>query len=33
MQSSQGDLLVITIYDERKEKTSIYGGDAAEFCK
>jgi hypothetical protein len=33
MQSPQGDLLVLTIYDERKEETTVDGPNAKEFCE
>ena len=32
MQSSIGEFLVMTIYDERTEETTVDGPDAKEFC-
>jgi hypothetical protein len=32
MQASNGDLLLITIYDEQTKETTLYDGDAKELC-
>jgi len=32
MQSSKGEFLIMTIYDERTEETTVDGPNAKEFC-